>query len=400
MRWVGVEPTRLSAHGPQPCLSANSSTSAWLRYYNLLWWYVKKSAGGTKNQLELEEAMTIILDAMGSDQYPDPEINAAVQAARDFSEEIILVGDENLIAPKLKALNADDLPVRIEHAPDLVEMGEKPVEAAKRKPRNSMAVGLSLVKEGKGDAFITAGNTGAAMFNALRTLGRIKGVARPALTALFPVKNGHCVVLDIGANADCRPEFLLQFAVLGSIYAEKVLHKQNPRVGLLSNGEEAGKGNQLIKDTYPLLEKSGLNFIGNVEGKELFGGIADVVVTDGFTGNILLKSSEAVAKLLTDKLKEELTSSFTAKVGALLAKPAFKRLKQMMDPSEVGAAPLLGIDGLVFVGHGRSDARAMYSAIRVARQSVSAGLLPALRSAIEERLELIENISRSETPTS
>jgi len=339
--------------------------------------------------------MTIILDAMGSDQFPHPEIQAAVIAAREFSEEIILVGDENLITPRLKELNAANLPIRVEHAPDLVEMGEKPVEAAKRKPRNSMAVGLNLVKEGQGDAFVTAGNTGAAMFNALRTLGRIKGVARPALTALFPVKGGHCVVLDIGANADCRPEFLLQFAVMGSIYAEKVLKKQNPRVGLLSNGEEAGKGNQLIKDTYPILEKSGLNFIGNVEGKELFGGGADVVVTDGFTGNILLKSSEAVAKLLTDTLKEELISSPITKIGALLAKPAFQKLKAMMDPSEVGAAPLLGIDGLVFVGHGRSDSRAMYSAIRIAQQAVQSDLLPALRSAIQERLEMVENITRN-----
>ncbi len=339
--------------------------------------------------------MTIILDAMGSDHYPDPEIQAAVMTAREYSsDEIILVGDENLIIPKLKALNAQNLPIKVEHAPDLVEMGEKPVEAAKRKPRNSMAVGLNLVKEGRGDAFVTAGNTGAAMFNALRILGRIKGVARPALTALFPVKGGHCVVLDIGANADCRPEFLLQFAVLGNIYAEKILNRTNPRVGLLSNGEEAGKGNQLIKDTYPVLEKSGLNFIGNVEGKELFGGAADVVVTDGFTGNILLKSSEAVAKLLTDTLKEELTASITTKIGALLAKPAFLKLKAMMDPSEVGAAPLLGIDGLVFVGHGRSDSRAMYNAIRVAQSAVKAGLLPAMRSAIEERLEMVENIAK------
>lgn len=335
--------------------------------------------------------MTIILDAMGSDTYPDPEILGAVQAAEYFHEEIILVGDENLIAPKLELINKAKLPVRIEHAPDILEMGEKPVEAARKKPRNSMAVGLNLVKEGQGSAFVTAGNTGGAMFNALRILGRIKGVARPALTALFPVKNGHCVVVDIGANADCRPEFLLQFAVLGSVYAEKMQNKQNPRVGLISNGEEAGKGNQLIKDTYPLLEKSGLNFIGNVEGKELFGGLVDVVVTDGFTGNVLLKSSEAVAKLLTDTLKIELYRSWKTKVGALLAKPAFTKLRQMLDPAEVGAAPLLGIDGLVFVGHGRSDAKAIVSGIRVARQAVQANLLPALRTAIEERLESLDH---------
>ncbi len=337
--------------------------------------------------------MTIILDAMGSDTYPDPEIEGALQAARLFQEEIVLVGDEKIIAPKLTALNTDHLPVRIENAPDVLEMGEKPVEAARRKPRNSMAVGLTLVKDGIGSAFVTAGNTGGAMFNALRILGRIKGVARPALTAMFPVKEGFCVVVDIGANADCRPEFLLQFAIMGSVYAEKMLGKPSPRVGLISNGEETGKGNQLIKDTFPLLEKSGLNFIGNIEGKELFGGQADVAVTDGFTGNILLKSSEAVAKLLTDTLKKELTAGLFTTLGAILAKPAFTRLKKMLDPSEVGAAPLLGIDGLVFVGHGRSNAHAITSAIRTARQAVAADLLPSLRSAIQERLELLETQS-------
>ncbi|HZW02788.1 MAG TPA: phosphate acyltransferase PlsX, partial [Anaerolineaceae bacterium] len=279
--------------------------------------------------------MTIILDAMGSDDYPLPEIQAAVTAAEEFGEEIILVGDEVLIAPRLAELNVKGLPVIVEHAPDVLEMGEKPVDAARRKPRNSMAVGLQLVKSGRGQAFITAGNTGGAMFNGLRVLGRIKGVARPALTALFPVKNGHTAVLDIGANADVRPEFLLQFAIMGSVYAEKVLHIPNPRIGLLSNGEEPGKGNQLVKDTYPLLEQSGLNFIGNVEGKELFGHMADVVVTDGFTGNVLLKSSEAVAKLLVDELKTELMSGTRTKIGALLAKPAFGKIKKMMDPGEV-----------------------------------------------------------------
>ncbi|MGD0002652.1 MAG: phosphate acyltransferase PlsX [Anaerolineaceae bacterium] len=330
--------------------------------------------------------MTIILDAMGSDAYPDPEIEAAVEAAETYKEEIILVGNQAILEPKLKILNVKGLPVTIHHAADVLEMADKVVDGTRKKPQNSMAVGLELVKSGAGQAFVTAGNTGGAMFNALRILGRIKGVSRPALTARFPVKNGFCVVLDIGANADCRPEFLLQFAIMGSLYAEKLLKIKNPRIGLLSNGEEAGKGNQLIKDTFPLLEKSGLNFIGNVEGKELFGGMADVVVTDGFTGNILLKSSEAVSKLMTDVLKEKLMSSFTTRVGALLAKPAFTALKRMLDPAEVGAAPLLGIDGLVFVGHGRSDARAMISAIRVARQAVEADLLGALKVTLQEKL--------------
>ena len=330
--------------------------------------------------------MTIILDGMGTDNYPDPEVQAAVSAADLFGEEIILVGNRDLLEPKLKALNTKHLDIQIEHAPDILGMADHVVEGTLKKPQNSMAVGLELIKSGRGHAFVTAGNTGGAMFNALRILGRIKGVERPGLTTLFPVKNGHCVVLDIGANADCRPDFLLQFAIMGSLYAEKVLRISKPRVGLLSNGEEPGKGNQLVKDTFPLLEASGLNFIGNVEGKELFGGMADVVVTDGFTGNVLLKSSEAVGKLIIDTLREGLMSSTRTKVGGILAKPAFIEIKKMMDPSEVGAAPLLGIDGLVFVAHGRSNAQAMINAIRVAHEANQVDLLEALRQNIKERL--------------
>jgi phosphate acyltransferase len=335
--------------------------------------------------------MTIILDAMGSDNYPEPEIQGAINAANLYGEKIILVGDQNIIEPRLTELNTMRLPISIFHAPDMVEMGDKVVESARKKPENSMAVGLGLVKDGTGHAFVTAGNTGAAMFNGLRTLGRIKSVSRPALCATFPVKNGHCMVLDVGANADCRPSFLQQFAILGSVYAENSRKISNPRVGLLSNGEEAGKGNQLTKEVYPLLENSDLNFIGNVEGKEIFGGEVDVVVTDGFTGNVLLKSSEAVAKLLTDTLREELSSSFQTKVGALLSKPAFAGLKKLMDPSEIGAAPLLGIDGLIFVGHGRSDARAITSSIRVAHEAVQANIMEALRHAIQNRLDQLSS---------
>jgi len=330
--------------------------------------------------------MPIILDAMGSDEYPDPEIKGAIDAARDFGEEIVLVGDEALLAPKLKALNASGAPVRIEHAPDVLEMTDKPVAGATKKPLNSMAVGLDLVKRGEGSAFVTAGNTGGAMFNGLRTLGRIKGVLRPGLTALFPTKTGHCVVCDIGANADCRPEFLVQFAIMGSLYAQKMLNLPNPRVGLLSNGEEGMKGNQLVKDTYPLLQAANINFIGNVEGKEVFQGQVDVVVTDGFTGNVMLKTSEAVAKLLVDMLREELRANPIITFGALLAKPAFGKLRKMLSPEEIGAAPLLGVDGLVFVGHGRSNARAIYSAIRVAHQAVASDLLNAMRQEIQANL--------------
>jgi glycerol-3-phosphate acyltransferase PlsX len=330
--------------------------------------------------------MRIVLDAMGSDNHPDPEVEAAIQAAHNFQDEIFLVGPQDLLEPKIEALGADASLVNIVHAPEVLEMTDKPAENARRKALNSMAIGMDLIKSGEGDAFVTAGNTGGAMANALFRLGRIRGVKRPALTALFPVKTGKCVVLDIGANADCKPEYLVQFAIMGAIYAEKMMGVKNPRVAILSNGEEAGKGNELVKYTYPLLLDTPLNFIGNVEGKELFFGEADVVVTDGFTGNILLKSSEAVAKLLTDLIREEMLKSTRTKIGGLLAKPAFGEIKKIMDPGEVGAAPLLGIDGLVFVGHGRSDARALFNGIRNARQAVESQLLTALRKAIQERI--------------
>jgi phosphate acyltransferase len=334
--------------------------------------------------------MTIVLDAMGSDNHPDPEIEGAVKAAELYKEEIILVGPEDILAPKLAKLNTTSLPIQIHHAPDVIEMSDKVVETSRKKPLNSMAVGCDLVKDGQADAFVTAGNTGAAMFNGLRKLGRIPGVLRPALTTLIPTKTGFCVVLDIGANAECRPEFLQQFAVLGSIYAELVLDIEKPRVGLISNGEEDGKGNNLVKDTFKLMSDSDLNFIGNIEPKEIYAGHADVVVTDGFTGNIFLKTSESVASFLVGILREGLTSSLQTKMGALLAKPAFKTLKEKMDPAEFGAAALLGIDGLVLVGHGRSDAHAITNAVRQAHNLIKIDLLNASRQAIQDRLAQIK----------
>ena len=334
--------------------------------------------------------MRIVLDAMGSDTCPEPELEASVEAVRQFGEEIILVGPEEQLRPRLQALGNDASQVRLVNAPDTITMQDKglalALKAKRKSSRTSMAVGMDLVKNGQADAFVTAGNTGGALATAYYRLGTLAGVERPALCGIFPVRNGSCFVLDIGANPECKPEHLVQFAVMGAVYASKVRGVSNPRVGLISNGEEAGKGNELVKCTYHLLETSGLNYIGNLEGKELFGGEADVAVTDGFTGNVLLKSSEAVAKLITDMLRQELTGSLRTKIGALLAKPAFMKLKSLMDPADVGAAPLLGIDGLVFVGHGRSDARAMLSAIRTARQAVQVDLLNALHDAIQERL--------------
>jgi len=330
--------------------------------------------------------MTIVLDAMGSDARPNPEVEAAVTASNQFNEEVILVGDEKILQEKLKAIPGGPSRVRIAHAPEALDMSDHIVDARSKK-QNTMRIGMELVKSGKGDAFVTAGNTGMAMYFAKKVFGDIPGVIRPCLCAVFPVKDGRAVVLDIGANAECRPEFLVQFALMGTIYSQTMLDVNKPRVGLLSNGEEEGKGNNLVRETFPLLQETDLNFIGNVEGKELFGGQADVVVTDGFTGNVMLKSTEAVAKLIIDILKEELMSSFRTKMGALLAKPAFGKIRKMLDPSEIGAAPLLGIDALVFVGHGRSDARAVVSSIRAAKQAVDNNLINKLRQAISTNIQ-------------
>ncbi len=329
--------------------------------------------------------MPIALDAMGSDNFPLPEVEGAFQAAELLDTKILLVGQEERIRPLLENQPRDPR-VELIHAPEILEMGDKPARSARRKSDNSMAVGMDLVKEGRAEAFVTAGNTGGAMANGLFRLGRIPGVKRPALTTVMPTRNGFAVAVDIGANVDCKPLYLLQFGIMGSIYAEKMLGIKNPRVALLSNGEEEGKGNQLVKEAFPLFKESSLNFIGNAEPKELFGGDADVVVSDGFTGNVLIKTSESVSRLLLDVMKEELNASLRTKIGAGLAMPAFKNLRKLLDPRQIGAAPLLGIDGLVFVGHGRSDAFAIVNSLKAAKRAIDAKLLPSLKEAIQNQL--------------
>jgi len=337
--------------------------------------------------------MRIVVDAMGSDRFPHPDVEGSVLAAREYGVEIILVGDEQIIRPALEAQQPGGLTKRITivHAPEMLTMEDKGMalvlKAKRKNARNSMAVGIDLVKNGEADAFVTAGNTGAASTTAYFRLGTLPGVDRPATVGPFPTRQGTCLVLDIGVNPDCKPLNLLQFAVMGSIYAEKMRGVKNPRVGLLSNGEEAGKGNQLVKETYPLLAASGLNFVGNVEGKEVFGGEADVVVADGFTGNVFLKATEAVAKLLLETIREKIQSAPPlAKLGGWLVKPTLQGLRAMLDPSHEGAAPLLGVNGLVFIGHGRSDALAIKNAVRVAKQAVEADVLSSIRDDIARRL--------------
>ena len=334
----------------------------------------------------------IVVDAMGSDEYPIPDVQGSVDAARAYGVEIILVGDESLLGPALAAANPGSLPIRIVHAPEMLTMEDKgedlAFKARHKDAKNSMAIGIDLVKRGEADAFVTAGNTGAAMVTALFRLGRIRGVERPALAPIFPTATGSCIVLDIGANPDCKPENLAQFAILGSVYAEKVRGVKNPKVGLVSNGEEEGKGNELVKGATPLLKKARINYYGNVEGKEVIGGKVDVAVTDGFTGNVMLKASEAVAKMLVDKIRETIKGgSLLTKIGGMLVKPALGSIKRLLDPAEQGAAPLLGINGLVFIGHGRSNAFAIQNAIRVAKNAVESNVLGAMRSAIEESLK-------------
>jgi len=334
----------------------------------------------------------IVVDAMGSDDHPTPDVEGAVLAAREYGVEIILVGDESILKPVLASTNPGTLPVSIVHAPDLLTMEDKGMKLVlkARRPtsKNSMAVGIDLVKSGEANAFVTAGNTGAAMVTAYFRLGTIAGVDKPALAPVFPTATGTCVVLDVGANPDVKPQNLLQFGIMGSIYAEKVHGVRNPKVGLVSNGEEEGKGNELVKATVPLLKESGLNYFGNVEGKEVIGGNVDVAVMDGFTGNVMLKVSEAIAKLIVDKIKDAIKNGGPlAMLGGLLVRPALSSIKKLLDPSEHGAAPLLGVNGLVFIGHGRSDAAAIKNAIRVANEAVEANVLEAIKSAIEESLK-------------
>jgi glycerol-3-phosphate acyltransferase PlsX len=334
--------------------------------------------------------MRIVLDAMGSDTYPEPELAASVEAARLFGDEIILVGPVDTLEPRLMQLGIPTRSVRLVDATETISMSDKgmalALKAKRRNSKTSMAVGIDLVKSGEADAFVTAGNTGGAMTTAYFRLGTIPGVERPALTATFPVRDGFCIILDIGANPDCKPEHLVQFAIMGSIFAQKVRGINNPRLAILSNGEEGGKGNELVRNTVPLLQDSGMNFIGNVEGKEFFAGEADVVVTDGFTGNVLLKSTEAVAKLIMDILRQQLKSNLISMIGGALAKPSLVKIKAMLNPDEYGAAPLLGVNGLVFIGHGRSNSQALVSAIKAARSAVEANLLGSIQSAIEVSL--------------
>jgi len=326
----------------------------------------------------------IVLDAMGSDNYPVPDVAGAVEAAREWpDDQIVLVGRQEMINEHLESLDTTGLHLELVDAAEVIEMNDEPAWAAREKKASSMHVGMQLVRDGQADAFVSAGNTGGVLTVAtLHTLKRIRGVKRPALAAIVPLPAGQFVTLDIGANADCKPDYLLQFAVMGSVYARAVLDRAEPRLALLSNGEERGKGNQLVKETTKLLEESELAFLGNVEPKEALACHADVVVHDGFTGNVFIKTVESTASMLNRLIRDEITSGPITAIGGLLAKPAFKRVAKCVDPFEIGGGPLLGVNGVVIVAHGRSNARGIKNAIRQARQAVQGGVVEAIRTGL------------------
>lgn len=336
--------------------------------------------------------MRIVVDAMGGDHAPGVVVAGAVAEARERGIGIILVGKQDAVAAELaKHGDVSGLAIEIVHASEVIEMGEHTM-AVKAKKDSSLMVGMRLVKEGRADALASAGNSGAVMAAALFGLGRIRGVERPALGSIYPASPVPCLIVDIGANADCKPEYLVQFAQMGNAYARLMFGIQQPRVGIVSNGEEEDKGSILVRETYPLLKASGLNFVGNVEGKDIGKGLAHVVVTDGMTGNVIIKLSEGVFSFITKFLRRQFTGGLRNKIalvlmipglilalpGLVLLWPSVKSLRQRVDWREIGGAPLLGVNGVVVIGHGRSDVKAIRSMIRMAEKSVQQNLLQAI----------------------
>jgi glycerol-3-phosphate acyltransferase PlsX len=327
----------------------------------------------------------IALDALGSDKRPNPEILGAIKALRENDDILIyLIGKEEILHNKLRKFQYDTRRLKIINADQEVRMSESPTKALREKKNSSIKIGMDFLKK-EADAFISAGNTGALMTHALMQIGRIKEIKRPAISTIIPTPYGETILIDSGANADAKPIHLLQFAIMGEIYAKIVFNKKNPKIGLLSNGEEEKKGNKLTKETNKLLKKhSKLNFIGNVEGRDILSGEVDVVVCDGFTGNIVLKTVESIFKFIFKIFKTEIANHLLAKIGLLLLKPSLKRLLKKMDYSEFGSAPLLGIKKPVLVAHGTSDEKAIKNSINFTYKYISEDFSKMLHEEIKD----------------
>jgi len=336
--------------------------------------------------------MKIAVDAMGGDNAPHAVVAGAVQAAQEYGVGIILVGIEQIVQAELnKYPAAKTLPIEVRNASEVVDMLDSPATVFRRKKDSSIRIANDLVKSGEAVAVISAGHTGAAMATSLFVLGKLEGVERPAIATFMPTIRGTSIVLDVGANVDCKPNHLLQFAIMGEVYAKYLLKNANPKVGLLSIGEEETKGNELTKEAFKLLTETSLNFIGNVEGRDVMSGKADVVVCDGFIGNVVLKVSEAVAEAIGLFLREDIEKSLTSKLGYLLMKPAFRSLKRRVDYAEYGGAPLVGINGISIISHGRSSDQAIKNAIRVAAELAKSEVNKHIHEDIKKNMEIVKS---------
>lgn len=329
--------------------------------------------------------MKIALDAMGSDRSPQVEVEGAILAVRELGVEVILVGDEASLKTEIQRHHAERLPLAVVHAPQKIEMHESPSQVVRKKKDSSISVATTLVKEGKAAAVVSAGHTGATMAAALFILSPIEGVERPAIATILPTLKGIALLLDVGANVDCKPRHLVQFAIMGHVYAQRVLGLSQPKIGLLSIGEEDSKGNLLTKETFGYLKQLPLNFVGNVEGRDVYTGVADVVVCDGFIGNVALKISEGVAETIGKLLKREIAASPLGKIGYFLLKPAFESFKRKVDYAEYGGAPLLGVNGVCIICHGRSTPKAIKNAIAMAKEFSQSQVLQHIQKDIESQ---------------
>jgi len=337
-----------------------------------------------------QRKIRVTIDAMGGDHAPYSIVEGAVQAYRELGDkvEISLVGNSDIVKTELAKLNATDMPIRIIHSDEAIGMADEPAESVRKKPNSSIVVGLEQQKKGESDAFISAGNTGAVMAGSLLVLGRLKGVNRPAIGTFFPSERGRSLVLDVGANSDCKAINLYQFALMGAIYYSHMFSNENPTIGLLSIGEEKSKGNELTIASHKLISETDLNFAGNIEGRDILKGKADVVICDGFVGNIILKFAESIDSFLGETVRRKVRANLLAKIGALLLRPAFRDLKKKLDYAEYGGAPLLGVNGVSIICHGGSSAKAIKNAVSMSMTMVAKNINNLIENKVKANGDL------------